>query len=442
MFLLLASPALAYTPGGLGTPEPIGGTGGVYAPGALGLAWTPAAARPDDIELALDIAKVPLGVRYELDSAEGYTNTSSTNSAAPSMGLAIPVRDIGLGLAVYPLAVRGGEPQPADGPQRFFTIEGGFQIIEADFDLAWRFHEDWTLGAVLRTGFGSTGGLKAIDTGAIVLSAVGEVTGVSVGDPLLEGSQRTELSGRGLGYGFALRYAPASGFAADLSVRSALLMKMSGTLSMVPSKDLDLALEADVYTELSMPPMAAAALTVPAGPLRVVGELIWIDWGSFYAYTSELSNQRIASEDAVMQDLLDSYGLSESAYLSAVGDSRTETGMRAILNEGLILIGDIGEVWEARVGAWNLRSAVPDSYVHPGNIDYDQIDLRGAVAWSPRPWLSLGLSGDKYFPFARTITDSGYSLSDPGQSGVLLPSADGTYELKLARYGLTALFRI
>ena len=94
MLPLLLQTAFAYNPAGLGTPEPVGGLGGVHAPGALGIAWTPAAARPDAIELAVDLAKVPLGVEYQLDSYEGGPNTSVTNSLAPSVGIAVPVGDL------------------------------------------------------------------------------------------------------------------------------------------------------------------------------------------------------------------------------------------------------------------------------------------------------------------------------------------------------------
>jgi len=440
--LFLLQTASAYTPAGLGTPEPIGAMGGVYAPGVLGLAWTPAAAHPDGIEIAIDLAKVPLGVTYQLDSYEGGPNNSTTNSLAPSAGIVVPIKDFGVGLAVFPLAVRGGEPQPEDGEQRFFTIEGGFQVIEADLVAAWEFDPSWTLGVVLRTGIGSTGGYKAIDTGAIVLGALGgPVTGVELGDPLLEGRQRTALKGSGLGYGLGLRYHGENGLSVDASVRTALKMNMSGTLEMTPSTSLDLALVADVNTVLQLPPAAFLAVTIPAGPVSIVAEVTWIDWTSFSIYTSELSNQRIASEDQVMQDLLDSYGLSTSEYLSAVGDSTTRTGMQSAFAEGLLVIVPITEAWEARAGVWNLGKTVPDGYVHPSNIDYDQINIRGAVAWTPKPWITLGLSADKYFPKARTISTSVYSLEDPGESGVLIPDSNGNYELDLARYGLTTILR-
>ena len=440
--LLLLQPAAAYTPAGLGTPEPVGGMGGVYASGALGIAWTPAAAHPDDIEIAIDLAKVPLGVEYTLDSYEGGPNVSNTNALAPSAAIVVPIKDFGVGLAVFPLAVRGGEPQPEDGEQRFFTIEGGFQIIEADLTAAWEFDPSWTLGVVLRTGIGSTGGYKAIDTGAIALNALGgTVTGVEIGEPLLEGRQTTALSGKGLGYGLGLRYHGEGGLQVDASVRTALKMNMTGTLEMVPSTSLDLALVADVSTLLQLPPAAFLAVTVPAGPVSIVAEVSWIDWTSFSVYTSELSNQRIASEDQAMQDLLDSYGLSTSEYLSAVGDSTTRTGMQSALSQGLVVIAPISEAWETRVGVWNLGKTVPDGYVHPSNIDYDQINLRAAVAWSPKPWVTLGLTGDKYMPRARTISSSVYSLEDSGESGVLIPNSNGDYSLSLARFGLTTILR-
>ncbi len=444
--LLLAAllpAALAYTPGGFGVPEPLGAFSGPTGEGAMGVAWTPAAALPPSGQWALDLGWVYSATTFTLDADPENPIVSEGASVAPSFGGAEPLGPLGLGFAFFPLIARGGgEAAGEDELRRFYSYQGGIQLLEANISVAWSPWERWTFGAGPRIGFASFSSRKAIDSGALIGKMTGDWEDAPVGDPLLEGEQDLDgHSGTALGVSLGARFVTDIGFQIDVAYHSGLTATMTGPLVLTPSNDLDMELHADVETPFPFPPAAFLGLRMPLGGPSVVCELHWIGWGSMNNYQSYPQNFTIASDDATMQSILESYGLTEAEFLEDSSGSTVTTGMTSTLNMGLAIDAPIGERWQVLAGVWRFNAAVPDLYVHPSNLDFGATDLRAGGTWAAKPWLTVAASGDLYLGDDRDVEESLHSFIKPGEGGALVPSGIGQYTLSLSRLGLTFIFR-
>lgn len=441
--LALCAAANAWTPAGLGVPEPMGGLAGPSAAGALGVAFTPAAARPERGEYALDLGWAYSVLDYTLEVAPDEPVHSSGGAVAPSLAATVPVGDFGIGLAFFPLIARGGgEPTPEDAYRRFFSYQGSIQVLELNGAVAWRPTPALTVGAGPRVGFASINSRKALETGATLGSMLDLGEDAPIGQPFLEGSQSLiEHSGTGLGWSAGLRLTPARGPQIDLSFHSRLDAEVSGPLELVLSHDLPLTITADVTTDFPFPAAAFLSALMPAGRADLLVEINWVGWSSMSSYQSHVQGFEITSEDEVMQGILESYGVTEAEFLESAGEAVVTTGMRDTVNVGGAVIVPLSDAWEARGGIWSFPSAFPDAYVHPSNMDFGAVDLRAAASWTPRPRWTLGLTGDLFLTQDRDVTDSLHDWIDPGPGGSVAPSGNGEYALDLYRLGLTVIFR-
>jgi len=238
-----------------------------------------------------------------------------------------------------------------------------------------------------------------------------------------------------------VRWANGEGLAFDLAARTPLWSEPAGGLTLTPSIYVDLAVDAQAVTTIPFPPMIFAGAVFPVGRARLRAEAHWLGWGSMNTYQSTVSDGSIRSSDDTTQWVLDAYGVSEPEFLEEVGASTVTTGMRSVVDLGVAASAPLGQAWEAGGGAWLLPAAVPDGYVHPGNLDFTMVDLRGFAAWTPRPWLTAGLSADWFYSVDRVIRDSLHTTYSPSPSGSLVPPGDGVYSLDLVRLGLTLVLR-
>ncbi|MFZ5477998.1 MAG: hypothetical protein ACOZNI_14585 [Myxococcota bacterium] len=434
--------AAAYTPAGYGVPEPCGALAGPAEDGALGMCHNPAAAHPERDEWLLDVAVLASALQYRLDWT-GETVASSGASPVPGLAFAVPAGPVGFGFAFLPLYVRGGgEPAAADAPQRFYSYEGSIRVLAGDLSVAVAPHPAWTVGASLRVAQGEVRSRRAIDAGALVAGIAGPDAGVPVGDPFLEGTQSL-LGLQGVGFGGAVgaRWSPERGPTVALAVHAPLRLTLEGPLSLVPSNYLEMELTGTVATTMVFPPAVFLAVAVPVGAARVGADVSWIGWSSMERYSASLDGVRITSDDATMQSLFDAYGVTEAEFLASAEDAITVTGMRDVVNAGVSARAPLGRVVEVGGGVWVLPAAVPDETVHPANLDFASLDLRGTVAWNPSERVTLGLGVDLYPSADRAIEDSAHDWVSPGEGGSALPSGEGLYELFLARAGLTLVWR-
>ncbi len=430
--------AHAATISGYGNPELGGGLGGIGSPFVFGLAQTPTLARPGSAQVGLDVAALYSRYDYTLDKQEEVV--SEGTSAVPFLAGAVPIGRFGLGAAVFAPWARGGSSDPK-GPQRFHSIEGAFTGIEADLCAAWSPHDAWTLGAAARVVNVTLDSHRAIDTGAMLNGMLGDEAGVPVGDPFLEGTQSlVGLSGWAPAWALGVHFAPAGGPTIDAAFRSTVDTTVEGTVQLVPSNDLDVYLEGDVAVNFVFPAEALLAVRVPVGPHFVGAELGWIGWSSLAEVDSELSGLAVRSDDNALQSVLSSYGMSQDDYIAGLGTQSSQTGMQDILTGGLWGELAVGERVVLRPGLWYSPTAVPDDYVHPGNADFQGLDLRLAAAWQANEHWSLFGSADYWIFAPRDIDDSVYSLSAPADSGRVLPPGNGVYALDVARLGAGVLY--
>lgn len=97
------------------------------------------------------------------------------------------------------------------------------------------------------------------------------------------------------------------------------------------------------------------------------------------------------------------------------------------------------------------RSAIPDAVVSPNNFDADTVMVTGLLLVNPIERIGIGLSAGHYFLATRTVTDSPYSidiaranpgaddfyLASPSAGRYFFPSANGTYQGSITRFGLS-----
>lgn len=436
---LLVGPALAYTPAGYGVPEQGGALAGPSEGGAAGVFTNPAHAHADGGSWLVDVGWIYSALHYELDYEEGFSLTSRGAALVPSLAGAESIGPVGLGVALMPLLSRGGgDGAPEDGAQRFHTVRGGIQLLELDLAAAVQLHPAWTLGGAFRYGVVSMGSTRAIDAGVLIESLAGPDSGAPIGDPFLEGTQiLDDHQGGGIGGSFGLRFEPRRGPGLSLAWRTPMVATVQGPVSVVPSDYLEIELQAEATTQLVIPPMAILGLDIPVGGLRLCPEASWIGWSSYYSFESELDELELGSDSDAVHELLDAYGLTKAEFLESASQAISTTGMHDVFNLGLSAWVPLGEQLDTRLGAWWLPSAIPDETVHPGNLDFDSLDLRAALAWTPRPWVRLGFGADWYWSPARVISTSAHTQVGAEPPGALLPSGNGTYAIFLGRLGLT-----
>jgi len=428
----------AGSPSGLGMPAVGGGLSGPAQDGARGLVINPAAAHPEQAEILLDAFLIRYRYGYQLAGEEPVEDASQ--DLMPFMAAALPLGPVGIGLTAMMPHARSGS-SPADAPQRFHTVIGRVLLFEADLSLAWQVLPSLSLGAGFLAGHTSYTSVVAVDTGAMLNGMLGEEL-VPVGDPLFEGSRSVErATGGAYGFSLGLRWQASSGLVLAGGYRSPMRTTVRGPVELIPSNDLEMALQGELVGSFAFPPEAFLAAAVPAGPVELEAELGWIGWSSLASSQQQVNDMRIVSDDAVLAALLDAYGLSDPTLLGSV-EQEGVYGMHDIWRGGGGVRLALGERWGLQAGAWYAQAAVADAYMAPGNFDYDTLDLRAVGSCRLSPSVTLALSADWIHYATRHITDSIYDWdNDPAQAPAL-PSAAGSYWFRMGRLGLSAEFRL
>ncbi len=432
--LAWASPAaLAHSPSGLGLPGYGGGLSSPSQDGAKGLLLNPAAAHPDQPELLLDAGFIRYRYGYELDTGEPVPGDSQ--DLLPYLGIAVPLGPVGLGLNGGLPYARSGTSE-AVGPQRFHTVDGLLLLIEADLNLAWQATPWLTVGASLRGGQTRYRSLVAVDSGAMVNGILGEQV-APVGDPLLEGTRSVDAAkGWAWGYGLGARVELDSGLAFATGYRSPTRTTVHGTLEIVPSNDLNMALEGELTAMIAFAPEAFLAAAIPIGPVELDIEGGWIGWSSMAVVPQQVEDLTIVSDDPMVSALLSSYGLDDPSLL---GDLEAEGlhGLGDMFTAGIAARFPVAPDWRLLTGLYGAQPAVSSAYMAPGNFDYTTLDGRLVASWQPTEVTSIALAGDYIHYWSRTVTDSVYSWDNDPDVAPALPETNGRYWFRMVRVGLS-----
>jgi len=449
VLLLLPSLAAASSLSGVGVPGAGGALSGVAEPGAAGLLSNPAAAHPDRVDILVDIGALATRYTFTLDGQPQVVSTGVT--PVPSLAVAVPLGPVGLGAWVYAPVGRGGKGYDPDGVQRYYTISGSLQVIEVGAALSGHLYLPAGGGYAIEAGagprfeLGSQSSTRSYDTGAL-LNALLPDEDIPLQDPLLEGTQAIPGSaGVGVGWGAGLRvvhgedkrrpdWTVAAGF------HSSVVDTLHGTFSLVLSNDLAMEMQGDVETELVLPPdfNAGARVAVDlAHRWYVSGDVSWTGWSTFAHIESRLSGNSIVSNEALVEKLLQSYGITDAEFLDSLTSVTTTTGMHDIVGAGVGVDARLGRRWLPRVRVAYTGAAIPDPNVHPGNVDFANVDVTVAAAYRVTKAFTVDASGDLYACASRDITESTLSLSNAPDSGLVYPPGQGRYTLSAGRFGLS-----
>ncbi len=393
----------------------------------------PAAAHPERPEALIDAGFLRYHHGYTLEGGEPVQDDSQ--DLLPYVAAAVPIGPVGLGLCGGLPYARSGSSDP-EGPQRFHTIVGRLILMELDLSAAWQATPWLTIGGGLRGGQARYRSVVAIDAGAMVNEMLGEPL-APVGDPLLEGTRSVDKAvGWAVGWSAGARLAWDNGLAFSGGYRSPTHTTIRGTVEIVPSNDLNMALEGDMVGSFAFPPEVFLAAAVPIGPAEIDLEGGWIGWGSMATVHQQADDVTIVSDDPILTALLASYGLDDPALLGTLATEGVY-GLGDMFSLGLAARFPVAERWRLLTGLYGAQAAMDSQYLAPGNFDYATLDGRLVVGWQPYETTSLALAGDWIHYRSRTITDSVYSWDNTPEQGPALPSGDGSYWFRMFRVGLT-----
>jgi hypothetical protein len=429
--LLLAGLARATSLSGLGVPAPGGGWAGPAGEGVGSLVSTPAAAEGPGI--FLDVGLLGSEYAYQLGGTE--TQRSSGWSPVPTLAASLPLGPVGLGLAIFAPYSRGGSGGDPDSPGRYHSGTSELTVIEGDLAAALHLRS-WTLAAAGRVAHVGLTSTKATDTGALLYAMLGPEAGVPMGDPFLQGTQTVQGEDWVFGGAAAVRFRPERGPGFDLVFRSGLDATAEGTVQLRPSDDLSMVVDAKAAVHLPLPPELIASVGLPIGPVRIGADVGWEGWSSLNTLETTLSDARISSPDPLMESIFDSYGLTDEGFLDGLSSAKATTGLQDIVTGGLWGRFPTWPSGRGLAAVYYSPAAIPTDYVHPGNADFDALDLRAGLAHRAGAF-DLALSLDYFLTPTRTVENSAFSLTADPSEGVTLPNANGTYSLAAMRLGLS-----
>jgi hypothetical protein len=447
LFLASCTAAWAGSAAGLGVPVVGGPLSNPIHAGAAGLALNPAAALSEDAEMLLDVGMVLFNYGYTLFEPPGGGGPDSTKDGAsfpvPYIAISVPVSSkVGLGLSgKVPHGRRGsGDPEASS---RFHTVAGQMMLAELEAAASVQVAKTLAIGAGFRIGKVRYSSFKSMDTGATMYGLMGEDAEELIGDPFWEGTKEvTEGTGTPTAFSVGL----LADFPKDIRVaagyRSAPRAHISGTLTMVPSNDLEMALEGEIDGVFTFPPEAFLSVMVPVGSIRTAVDLGWIGWSESSQSRMLIKDPVLVSDDPVVASLMALYGLDDPTL---IGDLQSvgKSGMRDIFTGGAWVEGDLRDGLVGQVGVWVSPPAVMDEYAAPGNADYWVTDFRGTLSYELLDWVTIAGNGDWLRSQQREITNSGLSLTNTGSDGPgALPSGNGLYYLNMCRLGMSLLFTI
>ncbi len=445
--LFLWTTAWAGSTAGLGVPVMGGALSSPITPGAAGLALNPAAALSEDFQVLLDAGMVIYNYGFTLYEPQGGGGPDSTHDSAtfpvPYIAVSAPLSSkVGVGLSAKVPHGRSGSGDP-DAASRFHTVSGQMMLAELEAAASLQVFDSLKLGAGIRLGRVRYSSFKSMDTGATMYGLMGEDAEELIGDPFWEGTKEvTDGTGSPTSFSVGLMSDFPKGFRVAAGYRSAPRARISGTLTMVPSQDLEMAMTGELDGVFAFPPEAFLSVLAPVGSIRTGVDLGWIGWSESSQTRMLIDDPVLVSEDPAVSALMSLYGLDDPTL---IGDLQSvgKSGMKDIFTGGAWVGGDLRDGLVGQVGVWLSPPAVMDEYAAPGNADYWVADIRGTLSYELLNWVTVAGTGDWLRSQEREITNSGLSPTntDPNGPGAL-PSGNGSYYLNMYRLGMSFLFTI
>ena len=192
--------------------------------------------------------------------------------------------------------------------------------------------------------------------------------------------------------------------------------------------DLTVEIQATMTTPVRHPQQAGLSLRVPVERLTLLPEVGFEGWSSWSRLESSPSNVQVGSSDPILDEILAQAGLQVTDLIR--DPEITTNGTENLWWGGLGMRMDLEDDWQLISGAWVVPAVVPDARVHPSNLDFGTLDLRGGVRRAP-----LALTADVFLVPDRRITRSAWTGSSA--TGETTASGNGVYTFSGARLGLT-----
>ena len=438
-WLLLVSTATASTGSGLGLTPLGGGLAGITEPGALGIPITPAAAKSETVEVVLDAGAnmFRFGATLEGTEREEY----QTAIPMPYLGVTVPFGDIGVGL--YGMIPYGGGIELEDNSaHRFHAIESTSYLIEMGVPIAYQATEWLNVGTSIRLGRASLDKRAAMNTAALLNSNVDLDPPLPTDNPLLMGTQELTTHGYGLGFGLGASVFLPSEIEFHLGYRSPIKIALSGPVQITPSDDIAINMTGDADGTIQFATEVELGVVIPVSSTRLALQAGWVDWTPFSQIDINVRNLQVKSDEAALASLLVSTGINESDLLESGTEIQNNLGHTSVFHGGATLGIPIRTKWEIRPGAFYSPTTLQDDGFHAGIADFTSWNLRMACTYQVNEWLTTGLSYDHFLVKTRTITTSVLSLDNEAESGRVLPSGNGRYDMSARRIGLSLIARM
>ncbi len=334
-----------------------------------------------------------------------------------------------------------------EGPGRYHMINASSLTGYLTPAVAWRPHPRLRIGAGPVLAISRLSFKKRID----LAPSLQELTG---GDPrytpesaLLEGQIEVNgAQGYSASWTAGVLYEAGDRALLGIGFIAPSRTTMRGTSVVTPSLDFDVHSKGRFALSQNLPPILnVGARYRMRETLMFTGEAQWIGWSRARTSHLTITGSTLYSESGETQLLLDTLGINEGQLIEGILD-KDQPSPRGYRDGWNLVVGtELGNGslrWRAETGFF--RATVPDGYVNPSNLDFDNVMIGAGAIWNPRAvkGLVLGLNIYEYVNGGRKITNSHYRTYDAPRGAVYaLPSGNGTYRLLVTRAVLTTSWR-
>ena len=353
---------------------------------------------------------------------------------------------LGVGLSLSFPSGTNIDLQP-NGPGRYHMVNASALTGYLAPVVAWRVHPRLRIGAGPALSISRLSFKKRID----LAPSLQELTG---GDPrytpesgLLEGQiEVNDAQGYGATWTAGALFEAGDRALLGIGFIAPSRTTMRGTSMVTPSLDFDVHSKGRFALSQNLPPILnAGARYRLRETLMLTAEAQWVGWSRARTSHLTITGSTLYSESGETQLLLDTLGINEGQLVENILD-KDQPAPRGYRDGWNVVVGtELGSGslrWRAETGFF--RATVPNEYVNPSNLDFDNVLLGGGAIWNPSAvkGLQVGLNVFEYVNGGRKIRNSRYQTYD-APHGVLyaLPTGNGTYRLLVTRAVLTTDWR-
>lgn len=350
---------------------------------------------------------------------------------------------LGLGLSIYTPAGSSISTDP-DGAGRYHVVSARTFTAYVSPVAAWRATPKLRVGAGPVLAISQLTYQKRVDLASSLQQLSPSDPPVPPETGFLEGSFRTQAIGATLLATAGVLWDPTEDVRLGLGVYAPGSVTLRGRSKLRPSIDLNVHSEADFSLEQNLPTTVnLGARFRPEENWQLTFEGQWVDASVQKVSHAKIRNSRLGSDQADLQNLLDQLGISESELVEGILD-KDQPSVRGAKDWWSLLIGVeyLAPPWRLRGESGYFRSSIPDAYVSPVNLDFDNLVLGAGFGWKPeRSRISVGLMLFHYVNGGRTVKNSRFSTHSTFGPAYQYPTGNGVYEATILRAVLTTQLR-